>query len=275
MLDWQGIVQNYIIKYSNRIKAATQPLKDHFGIGYFTYHRIDDEGKYSVLVDNPIWAEHYVGNQMYLNDPYLRQSKVYRPGLCLVDTNGSAQFKKTVMKEGKKILDLDVGVMLIQKENNAVEFFGFAGNKSTSSLQNIHLNHSHLLKSFANHFKTEMSSTIANMNEEGIFLPQLKGKDFFANQSISTEIDHVSRLGFYKDIGLKCDFEMFDKLTSRELDCLRLLLEEKSAKETGVALGISRRTVESYLDNIKAKFSCWGKYDILKIARTFRDVGLI
>ncbi len=65
MLTWQTIVQNYIVKYSSQIKKTTQPLRDHFGIDYFTYHRIDSTGKYTVLVDRPDWAEYYVSEKIF------------------------------------------------------------------------------------------------------------------------------------------------------------------------------------------------------------------
>lgn len=48
MLGWKAIVENYIIRYSNQIGKVTRPLKDHFGISYFTYHQIDANGKYTV-----------------------------------------------------------------------------------------------------------------------------------------------------------------------------------------------------------------------------------
>lgn len=62
MLGWTEIVQNYISKHSTKIKKTTEPLREHFGIGYFTYHRIDAEGKYTVLVDRPDWAEQTLEN---------------------------------------------------------------------------------------------------------------------------------------------------------------------------------------------------------------------
>ena len=49
MLGWTEIVQNYINKHSTKVKKTTQPLREHFGIGYFTYHLIDAEGKYTML----------------------------------------------------------------------------------------------------------------------------------------------------------------------------------------------------------------------------------
>jgi hypothetical protein len=45
MPSWKQIVQDYIVKHSDKIKKTTRPLKDHLGVSYFTYHRIDLDGK--------------------------------------------------------------------------------------------------------------------------------------------------------------------------------------------------------------------------------------
>ncbi|TAK77985.1 MAG: LuxR family transcriptional regulator [Gammaproteobacteria bacterium] len=53
------------------------------------------------------------------------------------------------------------------------------------------------------------------------------------------------------------------KLTPREIDCLDCLLMNKTAKETGLMLGISHRTVEDYLANAKHKLNCQNKAELV------------
>ncbi len=53
-------------------------------------------------------------------------------------------------------------------------------------------------------------------------------------------------------------------LTSREVQCLRLLQQGKTAKQTAKELHLSYRTVESYLDNIKVKLDATSKAELLK-----------
>lgn len=275
MFSWQEIVQNYIIKYSNQIGKVTKPLQEHFGIKYFTYHRIDNEGKYTVLVNSPEWAEHYVSKEIYFMDPYLRHPSVYESGISLVDSHGSEEFQDQILKAGKKILSVDMGATLIQKSKDHVEFFGFAGNKETSCLESLYLNHPKLLHSFAAHFKQQLGDILALMEKEAGSLLHLKGKDFLCDQPISTNVSAATRLSYYKDIGMKCEAEKAEKLSVRERECLHLLLEDKSAKEIAARLGLSSRTVEFYFENIKGKLSCWSKQEVIQIAQTFKDVGLL
>ncbi|WP_244946950.1 response regulator transcription factor [Legionella israelensis] len=53
------------------------------------------------------------------------------------------------------------------------------------------------------------------------------------------------------------------ELTNRECECVFLLLRGKSAKEIGVLLSLSKRTIESYIENIKNKMDCTNRAEIL------------
>lgn len=53
------------------------------------------------------------------------------------------------------------------------------------------------------------------------------------------------------------------KLTRRELECVFLLTRGKSAKEISVLLSLSKRTIESYIENIKNKMHCNNKAELL------------
>lgn len=52
-------------------------------------------------------------------------------------------------------------------------------------------------------------------------------------------------------------------ISPREFDVLRLLLQGYTAKQTALALGISSRTVETYLDNIRKKAGCKSKLALI------------
>lgn len=53
------------------------------------------------------------------------------------------------------------------------------------------------------------------------------------------------------------------QLTTRECECVFLLIRGKTAKEIAGLLSLSSRTVESYLENIKHKMDCRNKAEIL------------
>lgn len=250
------------------------PLREHFGISYFTYHRIDEEGRYTVLVDRPDWAELYVDKKIYLHDPFLRHPSVYQSGLTFMQNHGSSNYKETFAKTGKQVLDMDIGVVLIQKSETCVEFFGFTGSKS-SSLENLYVNHPALLKSFASHFKSELGSVLNRMQEEGLSLTNLKGEDFYCKNPIHPKLSRETFLEYYKDLGMGELIEQASQLSSRERQCLTHLIQDRSAKETAAILGLKFRTIEAYFENIKNKLSCQDKREVLRIAKTLGELGLL
>lgn len=274
MLKWVDIIENYLIKYSTKLRKYTSPLRDHFGVSGFAYHRINNKGKYTLLCNRPDWIELYVEEKIYLNDPYLRHPQVYQTGMCLVEHYGTDDFKKHMVKFRESALNMDIDVLLIKKSVDFVEMFRFEANTKASSLQNIYAHHPQLLWSFADFFKNESHKMIEKMNGEESSLSKLKGLDFFENEKIAPAASNLSRNAFLKDIGLSNITQKAALLSPREKDCLKLLIRNKSAKETAAILGLSRRSIESYFENIKIKLSCTYKNDILQIAQDMERLGL-
>ena len=62
------------------------------------------------------------------------------------------------------------------------------------------------------------------------------------------------------------EFISRNELSQREKDCIFYLLRGFSMKEIGKNLGISWRTVESYLNNIKFKWGCQNKKSVIDCA---------
>ena len=141
-----------------------------------------------------------------------------------MESHGSMDFKKNLTREGKAILSMDTGVFLIEKQENLVEFFGFTANKETSYLNSLCMNHLQLLKSFATHFKNELSPILIKMQAEPISLSELKGQDFFCQIPINSHMDAHTRHAYLKDLGLESEVEMIKKLSPREKECLKLLI---------------------------------------------------
>jgi DNA-binding CsgD family transcriptional regulator len=55
-------------------------------------------------------------------------------------------------------------------------------------------------------------------------------------------------------------------LSKRERECLFYIVCGKSAKSIAKILGISNRTVESYIEHLKEKFHCHNKADLIESA---------
>ena len=78
---------------------------------------------------------------------------------------------------------------------------------------------------------------------------------------ILSQVDNKLDLGF-QNYTLGHYHNKF-KLTTRECECVFVLIRGKTAKEISGLLSLSKRTVESYIENIKNKMNCQNKAEIL------------
>lgn len=79
----------------------------------------------------------------------------------------------------------------------------------------------------------------------------------FNNFSSPYLINEKNRL----ELGQACNNQY---LTLREIDVLKCILFGYSAKKIGLSLGISFRTAETYIENLKLKLSCNRKSEIIE-----------
>lgn len=275
MLNWNEVVQRYLIKHSDKIRKVTQPLRDIFEITYFTYHRIENDGKYIVLLDRPDWAEHYVLEKIYLNDPYMRHPDVYSSGACLVCSHGSKEYRKKVLTLGKEFLNCDEGLLIIEKGPSFVEFFGYAAEREKCNLSLLYLNHRPLLNTFSQFFKSELTSLLQKQSREGLYLPLEKKEDFYNSEPIAPLVRAHKRELFIKALKLDYTLQAAKLLTVQERACSRLMLECLTVREIGEKLSLSPRTVESYLNNAKNKLGCCTRKEFLEILNKLSELSLL
>lgn len=85
--------------------------------------------------------------------------------------------------------------------------------------------------------------------------------------------------GYYSDLlkglGMEKYLEKASLLSHRERECLELLLQGKTAKETAAFLALSHRTVESYFENIKKKLKCSNKGQLFSTAEVLKKLELL
>lgn len=86
-------------------------------------------------------------------------------------------------------------------------------------------------------------------------LPEEMG--LFCNPFITNRINELQK---------KLNPKLAYGLTQRQYDCLYFLVRGMTAKEIGKKLGLSPKTVEHYLDNIKIKLNCQKRSNLIEKA---------
>lgn len=62
------------------------------------------------------------------------------------------------------------------------------------------------------------------------------------------------------------DYISLNKLSKRQIDCLYCLVQGMRIKEIAKSLSISPRTVEHYIDMVKAKLNCNSRFELIEKA---------
>jgi DNA-binding CsgD family transcriptional regulator len=136
-----------------------------------------------------------------------------------------------------------------------MEGFIFANKNSCVGTLSDYLEKLDLLKKFSRYFKREARSIIGRMSSEKYNIYKARENKF---------LNLSENLPLSKNNHLEQQFlaEIW-KLSPQEQKCLEMFKMGNSAQSTAAKLGLSQRTVEHYLDNVKIKLKCLSKWDLL------------
>lgn len=87
---------------------------------------------------------------------------------------------------------------------------------------------------------------------------------------ISIDITHQKNIQFvettlnkFSNYVIEQKYKTLPTLAKRELECLYFIIRGMTAKQIGKALNLSFRTVESYIENMKYKFNCNNRSELI------------
>jgi DNA-binding CsgD family transcriptional regulator len=155
------------------------------------------------------------------------------------------------------------GMSIINRSNDHTNIWWFATVKENDNMQFFLSRNVETLKNFINYFDGHISKfikpDIKNLAyfKDGFNFNLPENKDLQLN--ISSFMDHI----YLKGLEVKTSNGII-KLTSMEIKCLQSIAKYYSFKEIANNFNISPRTVETYLNRIKAKIGYNLKSDIIK-----------
>lgn len=253
MNDFSEIVKGYTIKYDKKIRGVTSHLYKNFNIFYYTYFKVQSDGRFITLSNNPEQLNFYYVEKYYLNNPYLVDPNLLKSGLVFTATTKDEEYLNTINTSLNRF-QMDNTFLMLDKKGEQVEGFLYATKPNESTFN--YISNLDILKKFNWFFNREMSSVIKKMYSEEFNLKAAKGINFFKRKEglpLAAK-DKISQ-----------DFlKMISPLSPQEEKCLDLFRSGYSAQATACIMGLSRRTVEHYFESIKNKLGCYSKWDLLK-----------
>lgn len=251
MSELDDLVKKYTMARAKKIKALCAPLNNCLGIGTFTYFRIENDGRFVTLSNDPEQLENYYASRLFVQNPFLVSPQLLRSGFVFTQTTCSEEYQATFENSYGKY-QLDNPFLILQKEEERVEGYFFAGTRAAPI---DYLNNFDLLKRFIGYFNQEAQQLISQIQSERFNLFREKGEAFLHRESNLPLSPYTQEQNNF----LKAIFP----LTNRELQCLDLFQKGHSGQATAAILGLSPRTVEHYFENIKNKLGCFHKADLL------------
>ena len=242
---------HFALTSANEVNDICRPLKD-IGITYFNYLKIYKDGSRELLTNNAPWIDHFYKNALYLTAGVVDVEHLLPKGYFLwfvLDLNDPAY------SQGQESFNIDNGVSFVIKRDEITYLYIFASTKDNMHINNFYIRNVDLFRRFIQYFHDRGSDLIKQAKSNKIVLPQQQIIN--SNRLKNIEIPSNVRRSFYKKTKMD-KFYLLDVsddlyLTPKQAEVATYLVVGATAKQCARQLGISYRTVETYIEEIKQK----------------------
>lgn len=238
-------------------------------INHFTYQKKFNDGYRITLSNKPQWVDDYYNLQLFHSSLFEGKPSDYPAGFNV----WLGEYDLDVYHHGRRYYNTAHSLTVTEPQRDCCEYYLFSttvnDQKSIQFLANnmeiiyhfiLYLKDrgGHLLKA-AQKNKLIVQNSFENKNTD---LNQLGDKSFVDDMSQAKQLflKNTPIHRYYFESGENSGIA----LTQREITCIIYLLQHRTAEETAQLMNISRRTVESYLDNMKIKLNCNNKVELCR-----------
>lgn len=240
---------HFFLQSTQDILKISNPLICKSKIDIFAFGRAFEDGSIIILSNN---ADIITTR---LKAPSGHSSLYYKEGLHL----WNEFLPKEEFSELKNI-GVSIGASIIKERKGHYDMFGFASSDARAGL-NYFLNEQSALNKFAHYFSEEAEHIINS------------AYNYRYKQEISYKPDQEPHVSLYfinelleQDIStIYLNDSQSIRLTEREKTCLEKFIKGKNTVAIGKELGISEKTVRTYLMRIRNKLNCSNNEELISI----------
>jgi len=263
----------------NDVQSICAPLFRLTNIDFFFYGRYYRDGSIMLLSSNGEHQKDFLGNSSYsIFDWEIINN--------LVKDSSNILTKKTVYFSPSDILpssllsyyankfNMRTGIEIVEKLDNKYEIFWFHSS-SKKNLKEFYLNNLDVLAKFITYFREQAAQLISDSEKSKIIIPSRcrcdRFKNFILSLSNKGSFETLQLRNLHKTLNIrKYSINRGGKLvniTNRERECLLYLEAGLPAKKTGSLMGISPKTVQNHLQNLRDKLGVFSKEQLLSVYR--------
>lgn len=242
-------IDPFFFNAQQAVNEIAKPFLDKHKLNYFQFGRVYEDGANSFLVTNTDFikarVKHRRGPKSHTDTEQLDKQSYF-----FLWNNNLPDIDTDLARE----LNMDNGLCFIERFEYYFNVIAFAAPIKEKSIVNFYLNHLSLLKQFIGEFKDKAHQLIHLADEKRIALP-----DDLRDENTQTLLWPKNRKLQFSHGGISVALSM------REWECLKKLAYGSTIKMTALDLGLSPRTVESYLNRVKCKVGLHSKSELLSL----------
>jgi DNA-binding CsgD family transcriptional regulator len=248
-----NLEKHFALTSSNLIQQICGPVLNPIDITYFNYIKIyHNDCSRELLTNNPDWIDHFYKNALYDTVAAIDIEHLLPKGYFLW-----SEMDKTspVYLQGRDFFNIDHGISFVIKRTDVTYLYIFGTKRENHEINNFYAGNIDLLQRFIHFFTDQAQEILKTAEENKIYLP--------SPQKINTErvnnivLSNQVRKNFFENTKINRYFILNESddlyLTQRQAECAKLFVNGFTAKQISKTIGISHRTIEGYLRDIKQK----------------------
>lgn len=257
------ITKHPAIILSEDIKTICRPLS-RLNISYFAHIKVTKNGKFSGISNNPGFSEHYLRNKYYNADIHLAKKQMLEKYIIwdLIERTGLSKKMHTEASQ----FGVQHTFTIVSRSSKHDDYYHFASHVSTQAFNQVYIENIDLLKSFIAFFTDKMNSCATLSEAYNLQFSIDKAAPGYTFKQNDLLNNLTNRQEFLQELNkLSCPYSVnINPISLREMDCLRLTIKGKTAKQIACILGLSHWTVEEYLANVKLKLGVKKKSELIE-----------
>ena len=265
------------IVHSKEFADLCKPL-EIFQIHHVTYLKLFNDGSRISLSNKPEWLADYYGLNLYDSSLFEKRPSEYQAEFSV----WIGEYDLEVYQHGKHYYNTYHSITINEPVEDGCEFYLFSTSQAHAKAIQYLSNHIDILYHFILYVKNRGQHLFQQQKSMRLWLPEIQKNP----QSPEIDVNDVNDINYsevmmnlrhkflketpIRQYAFKLDNDEKIQLTQRELHCISHLLNNKTAVEISAAMHISKRTVESHLENIKQKLQCENKPALIKLLQQDR-----
>lgn len=245
------------------VAEICKPLFKHTGLTVFIYTKLFHDGTYWTLSNREDWISYFYKSRY--KEPNIKNDKIKSGYYVDLSEIGVPRIQLNVARES---FNADHWLNIIKNNDNFCDIYGFASSRNQRGMLNMYINNVDIFEHFIRYFKDKAENLIKYANNNRIWVPgNMKNTPEESERSLNVVTPLISREQFFSDTSISRYYikSRNGYLTKREYECLYLLSKGKGVKEISNVLKLSNRTIGYYLNNLKIKFNCYSRSELLNL----------